>query len=239
MKEIVPVFKDETGGQFCDGTALHEWLGVDTRFNDWITRRIEEYGFEEGEDYRLTVLSNQKTGRGGDRRSVEYQLTLNMAKELGMIENSSKGQKIRRYFINLEATVKKRLLEEAEMRRLADITRMSGRIKALERTAPDYPTEQGFRRYTLMGAYSEHSRNWVKYRKNKDLEMGHGTVAGRPMTLLYVGQQPYARVDQAAASVGLSVPQVKKLAQDGDMLEFEGVRYIITNRLPEPEYCTD
>ncbi|MCG7576795.1 MULTISPECIES: antA/AntB antirepressor family protein [unclassified Halomonas] len=47
-------------------------------------------------------LGNQKSGRGGDRRSIDYHLTIGMAKELAMIENNAMGRKVRRYFIHRE-----------------------------------------------------------------------------------------------------------------------------------------
>lgn len=95
-------------------SLLHQRLQVSTRFNDWIQRRISEYGFEEGLDFRSNLsvrsnsfdysnLSNQKKkGRGGDRRSVDYLLTFDTAKELSMIEKNAIGRSIRRYFIEVE-----------------------------------------------------------------------------------------------------------------------------------------
>ncbi|MFD2837902.1 antA/AntB antirepressor family protein [Azotobacter vinelandii] len=59
---------------------------MQTRFNDWIGRRIEQYGFIEGEDF-YSVLSKS----AGGRPSQDYHLTLDMAKELAMVENNEKG----------------------------------------------------------------------------------------------------------------------------------------------------
>ncbi|WP_410496364.1 antA/AntB antirepressor family protein [Cellulosilyticum sp. ST5] len=96
---------------------LHNELKVDTRFNDWIARRISEYGFEENLDFTIqefdySKMSNQK--RGGDRKSVEYKITLGMAKELAMLEKNEIGRRIRKYFIkceeNLIEAVKKNMI---------------------------------------------------------------------------------------------------------------------------------
>lgn len=79
------------------GRDLHEFLEVETRFNDWIKRMIE-YGFTEGIDF-YSILS--KTSENG-RPSTDYQLTIEMAKEICMIQRSEKGRQARQYFIALE-----------------------------------------------------------------------------------------------------------------------------------------
>ena len=104
--DLVPVFAGTLAGtpaQLCNARDLHAALGVGCDFVTWIKRRIAEYGFVEGEDFVFgsSVLRNQ-TGRGGDRRSRDYHLTLDMAKELAMIENNEIGRNIRRYLIALE-----------------------------------------------------------------------------------------------------------------------------------------
>lgn len=76
---------------------LHQRLQVKTLFKDWIKRRIEEYQFIEGEDFS-SDLSKSDFGRP----SIEYHITLDMAKELCMLERSELGQKARRYFIQME-----------------------------------------------------------------------------------------------------------------------------------------
>lgn len=78
---------------------LHELLEVKTAFTDWFPRMCE-YGFEEGKDY-YSFLSDRSDGLPGKPRT-EYQLTLEMAKELCMIQRNDKGREIRRYFIQLE-----------------------------------------------------------------------------------------------------------------------------------------
>lgn len=75
---------------------LHELLEVKTAFTDWFPRMCE-YGFEEGKDF-YSFLSEST----GGRPKTEYQLTLEMAKELCMIQRNDKGREIRRYFIDLE-----------------------------------------------------------------------------------------------------------------------------------------
>lgn len=90
-----------------DARDLHAQLGNGTRFNDWLAARIKEYGFEAGRDFfDYSKSSNQKPkGRGGDRRSKDYLLTLTTAKELAMVERTDAGRAIRRYLIDLEERV--------------------------------------------------------------------------------------------------------------------------------------
>ena len=83
-----------------DARALHGWLGTDTQFKDWISRRIKEDRFVEGEDFvRRSCLSSK--GRGGWNRK-DYLITIDMAKELAMVERTVRGRATRRYFIEME-----------------------------------------------------------------------------------------------------------------------------------------
>jgi phage anti-repressor protein len=101
--ELVPVIFSEKG-QVVSASDLHEALGVGKDFSTWIKDRIEKYGFTEGDDYRLNPLNlaDQEPGRGGDRRSADYLLSLDTAKEIAMVENNAKGREIRRYLISVE-----------------------------------------------------------------------------------------------------------------------------------------
>lgn len=76
---------------------LHAFLEVQTRFNDWISNRIREYGFVENQDF-TTFTENPVKGRP----RTEYHLTIDMAKELSMVERNEKGRQARRYFIDME-----------------------------------------------------------------------------------------------------------------------------------------
>lgn len=80
------------------GRELHEFLEVETRYNDWF-KRMCEYGFTEGVDF-YSILS--KTHESGGRPAADHQLTIPMAKELCMIQRTEKGKMARQYFIALE-----------------------------------------------------------------------------------------------------------------------------------------
>lgn len=78
---------------------LHEFLEVETRFNDWFPRMCE-YGFTEGEDY-CSFLSNRVDGLAGKPRK-DAAISIDMAKEICMIQRNEKGKVARRYFLALE-----------------------------------------------------------------------------------------------------------------------------------------
>ncbi len=97
----VPVAVEyRNGTEWVDGRGLHGALEVETRFDTWLGRRIEQYAFTEGEDYEVLLKSEQNPS--GGRPATEYSLSLDMAKELAMLENNEAGRRIRRYFIGVE-----------------------------------------------------------------------------------------------------------------------------------------
>jgi anti-repressor protein len=111
--------------QTADARELHACLGVGRDFTTWIKKRIAQYGFAEHVDYVVIDSPNRgdQSGRGGDRRSVEYHLTLDMAKELAMVENNERGRATRRYFIEVE----KRAHEAAAI----DMNALGGMVKRI------------------------------------------------------------------------------------------------------------
>ena len=75
---------------------LHEFLGIKSVFTTWFNRMCE-YGFQESNDF-LPILEESP----GGRPSTDYQITLDMAKEIAMIQRSDKGKEVRQYFLELE-----------------------------------------------------------------------------------------------------------------------------------------
>lgn len=87
--------------QTVDARELHTFLEINTEFRKWIVRRIEEYGFTDGLDFRSFL-----TESSGGRPSKEYALSIDMAKELSMVERNEKGRQARQYFIECERQAK-------------------------------------------------------------------------------------------------------------------------------------
>jgi anti-repressor protein len=77
---------------------LHEQLQVTSRFNDWINNRIKKYGFVENQDFVIFTKILVKRGRP----ETDYFITIDMAKELCMVENNEQGRIARQYFIEKE-----------------------------------------------------------------------------------------------------------------------------------------
>ncbi len=80
---------------------LHNFLEVKSRFNDWINNRIRDFGFVENQDF-VTVTKNLVSG--GIQK--EIYLSIDMAKELSMVERNEKGKQARQYFIEMEKVAK-------------------------------------------------------------------------------------------------------------------------------------
>lgn len=89
---------------------LHARLGIAARFNDWIIRRISQYGFEAGQDF---VYSDSSSGENqalsekfgnliAGRNRKDYFITTEMAKELALVENNPQGRAIRKALIRME-----------------------------------------------------------------------------------------------------------------------------------------
>ena len=99
--ELIKITTNYEGKQLVSARELHEGLEVKSRFNDWIKNRINKYGFEENEDY--TTLTKNLVNGG---KETDYIITLDMAKELCMVENNELGRQYRKYFIECEKKLK-------------------------------------------------------------------------------------------------------------------------------------
>lgn len=82
---------------------LHDFLEVKTAYKDWFPRMCE-YGFTEGEDFNpLKIERVQNEGERMVARTVDDAvLTIDMAKELCMIQRNEKGKQARQYFLQIE-----------------------------------------------------------------------------------------------------------------------------------------
>ena len=96
MNELIPLTEHE-GAQAVMGRDLHAFLGLKDRYNDWFPRMVE-YGFVAGQDF--TELSVKPTGAGRPRQ--DHIISLDMAKEIAMIQRTERGKRARQYFIEVE-----------------------------------------------------------------------------------------------------------------------------------------
>lgn len=114
MNELVKITKRD-GVQVVDARELHRKLKTGRMYANWIKGRIKEYGFVENEDYlidnhRLPILASKEIRKGGFNK-IDYHITLNMAKELAMVERNAMGRKIRRYFIEMEKLAREYVIQ--------------------------------------------------------------------------------------------------------------------------------
>lgn len=79
---------------------LHEGLEINTRFNDWY-KRMCEYGFAENVDYQA-ITQKRVTAQGNETTFMDYQISIDMAKQICMIQRTDKGKQYRQYFLDLE-----------------------------------------------------------------------------------------------------------------------------------------
>lgn len=98
MNELIKI-NYESDRSTVSGRELHEALEVKTAYKDWFPRMCK-YGFVEGEDYG-SFLSDRSDGLPGKPRT-DHQLTIDMAKQICMIQRSDIGRRYREYFLDVE-----------------------------------------------------------------------------------------------------------------------------------------
>lgn len=102
MPTLIPVFNgfiQHEQNQLVNARTLHKYLKIPTRFTHWIKKQIKEYQFIENKDF--IIISNNIITKKGNKKK-DYHITLNMAKELLMIEMTEKSKQVRKYFIDSE-----------------------------------------------------------------------------------------------------------------------------------------
>ena len=92
MNEIINIDSDNK----VSGRELHEFLEVGTAYKDWFPR-MAEYGFVEGTDF----CSKMSESTGG-RPALDHRMTIEMAKEICMLQRTDRGKQARQYFIQVE-----------------------------------------------------------------------------------------------------------------------------------------
>lgn len=113
-QELLPIVVQENQA-LIDARLLHQKLKSGAKFTDWIKTRITDYGFEQDKDYFRDF------GKSSTKPLHQYLLTLDMAKELAMVERNDAGRAIRRYFIE----------KEKELRGIIHLSPISGLFKGL------------------------------------------------------------------------------------------------------------
>ncbi|HYE12227.1 MAG TPA: phage antirepressor KilAC domain-containing protein [Patescibacteria group bacterium] len=100
MSSLIQINNDSER-QTTSARSLWEFLDKPyDKFTKWFDK-FKEYGFGENEDFR-EVCTKIHTSNGAEHDAVDYEITIDMAKELSMLQRSEKGKQARQYFIELE-----------------------------------------------------------------------------------------------------------------------------------------
>lgn len=104
METLIPINYDAEQPTV-SARDLHESLNIKTKFNDWFSRMCE-YGFQNGIDFNLLKIEQvQIEGVRKVKRDItDYQISVDMAKQICMIQRTPEGKQIRQYFLDLEKT---------------------------------------------------------------------------------------------------------------------------------------
>ena len=122
--ELIKIIERE-GRQLVSGRELHEFLEIGTKYKDWF-RRMVEYGFEEEIDF-IKVAQKRATNnlKNPVTTVIDHAISIDMAKEISMIQRTEKGKAARQYFINCEKKLK-------EVKKLSPMELMELQFKALK-----------------------------------------------------------------------------------------------------------
>ena len=114
MHELIPLQLQTINGNAVETVSareLHAFLEVGRDFSNWVKGRISEYDFVENQDF--VVFAKIGENPNGGRPSQEYYITLDMAKELSMVERNEKGKQARKYFIECEKRLKEQTVSQS------------------------------------------------------------------------------------------------------------------------------
>ena len=143
--ELIKIIERD-GRQLVSGRELHEFLEIRTKYEDWF-RRMVEYGFEEAIDF-IRVAQKRATNnlKNPVTTVIDHAISIDMAKEISMIQRTEKGKIARQYFINCEKKLKevKKLspMELMELQFIAlkeqieKIAQVENRVDKLEEDMP-------------------------------------------------------------------------------------------------------
>ena len=122
--ELIKIIERE-GRQLVSGRELHEFLEIKTKYKDWFPRMVE-YGFEEEIDF-IKVAQKRATNnlKNPVTTVIDHAISIDMAKEISMIQRTEKGKAARQYFINCEKKLK-------EVKKLSPMELMELQFRALK-----------------------------------------------------------------------------------------------------------
>ena len=97
MQEIIKIDYNDNQEVIVSGRELHKKLEVGQHYRDWIKRMLE-FGFNENQDYTPHKFMHPQN----NQETTDVLMTLDMAKEICMLQRNEKGKFFRQYFIQIE-----------------------------------------------------------------------------------------------------------------------------------------
>ena len=141
MNELIPL-TERDGVQAVMGRDLHAFLEVRDNYTDWMKRMIA-YGFSAGQDF--SEISDKPKGAGRPR--IDHIISLDMAKEISMIQRTDKGKQARAYFLECERRAKQpaelsgpELMAKALVEAQATLEAANNKVRELEAPAKSWNT---------------------------------------------------------------------------------------------------
>lgn len=116
MNQLINITQNENNEQVVSGRELHGFLEVSERYSTWFERMVK-YGFEENIDFVGCKVFNTLA----KQELQDHALKLDMAKEISMIQRTTKGKEARQYFIQVEKAFKQQPQLPTTQRELAQL----------------------------------------------------------------------------------------------------------------------
>lgn len=194
MNDLIKVNYENSTRPTVMGRDLHEVLEIKTAYKDWFPRMCE-YGFIEGEDF-CSILSEST----GGRPSTDHQLTIDMAKEICMIQRTDIGRKVRKYFINVENEYKEiKLINLRESRpdksHSLEVKEMNARVRMSNQ-------------YLKLAAVDTVSQQYKNILVAKSAEI----LAGEPLLPLPRSEQKMYSATEIGDMFGVTAQKVGRIA---------------------------
>ena len=103
MNELLKINTTDSERITVSARELYQFLETTERFNSWF-ERMTQYGLVENTDYTTVKKLTEVPNNGGIqiRELDDYQLTIDTAKQIAMLQRNEKGTQARKYFIQVE-----------------------------------------------------------------------------------------------------------------------------------------
>lgn len=190
--ELIPITTNDDGVQAVMGRDLHAFLEIETPYRKWFPRMLE-YGFVAGEDYADKNVRVQDS-LGRERDATDHIITLDMAKEISMLQRNAKGKQARQYFIEVEKKSRQVPVVDLELTRMELIQiAMNAETERLELEKKNKELEPKAEAYNSFmdgtGTYSVgavakmlgKSQNWLfQQLRNQEIFISKGCMRNTP-----------------------------------------------------------